>query len=113
MKRRSSRRGAVVVITLFLIPLAFARTGAASEDGPAIYKAKCAACHGASGAGDTPMGKKLGVKDLGAPSAQKLTDDEMFDRISKGKDKMPPFEKRLTPEKIRLVMTYVRSLARS
>ncbi len=110
---RIDRRCALMVTVIFLVSLAFALPAAAGEDGAVIYKAKCAACHGASGSGDTPMGKKLGVKDLGAPGAQKLTNDELFDIISQGKNKMPSFEKRLSPEKIRLVVTHVRSLARS
>lgn len=112
MKRVSFGGGALSVIVVFLVPLALALPAAAAEDGAAIYKAKCAVCHGASGAGDTAMGKKLSVKDLGAPEAQKLTDEEMFDLISEGKDKMPAFGKRLKPEQIRLVVTYIRTLAR-
>ena len=45
--------------------LAVALAGTAlAEDGAALYKAKCASCHGAEGKGDTPVGKALKVKPL-------------------------------------------------
>lgn len=112
MKRIEGRGMVVATAVLFLLAV-FALPAAGAESGAAIFKAKCAACHGESGAGDTPMGKKLNVKNLGAPSAQNLTDEELFDVISVGKNKMPPFEKRLSPDKIRLVVTHIRSLKRS
>lgn len=104
---RITLRGAVPIAVLVL-----AAPALAAEDGPAIYKTKCVSCHGASGAGDTPMGKKLGVKDLGAARAQSLTDEELFDVISLGRNKMPAFEKRLAPEKIKQVVAYIRTLKR-
>jgi len=43
---------------------ALAGSTALAEDGGALYKAKCASCHGAEGKGDTPVGKALKVKPL-------------------------------------------------
>jgi len=35
-----------------------------AEDGGALYKAKCASCHGPDGRGEVPMGRALKVKSL-------------------------------------------------
>jgi len=43
---------------------------ASAEDGSAIFTKECVKCHGADGKGDTPMGKKLKIKDLGADAAK-------------------------------------------
>ncbi len=37
-----------------------------AQDAPALFKSKCAACHGPDGSGNVPMGKTLGVTDLKA-----------------------------------------------
>jgi len=41
-----------------------------ADGGADTYKAKCAACHGATGAGDTAMGKNLKLRDLGSADVQ-------------------------------------------
>ena len=83
----------------------------AQSDAEKTYKAKCAACHGPDGAGDTVIGKKLGARDFHSPEVQKETDAELADIIAKGKNKMPAYEKTLKPEDIKGLATYVRSLA--
>jgi len=42
-----------------ILAVALRATAASAEDGAALYKAKCASCHGAEGKGDTPVGKAL------------------------------------------------------
>jgi cytochrome c553 len=51
-------------LALSLAVLFAAAAPALAEDGAALYKAKCASCHGAEGKGDTPVGKALKVKPL-------------------------------------------------
>jgi cytochrome c6 len=87
-------------------------TPLAAQDGPTLYKAKCAMCHGADGKGETPMAKKLNVRDLGSPGVQKQTDAELTTIISKGKGKMPPFEGKLTAEQIGQVLAHIRELGK-
>lgn len=79
-------------------------------DGAVTYKAKCVACHGADGSGDTAAGKSLKVRDLRSGEVQKLTDDQLFALISKGKGKMPGYEKTLGAEKCKELVAYVRHL---
>ena len=78
----------------------------AFADGASLFKTKCAACHGPDGTGQTPMGKKLLVKNLGSAEVQKLTDAEMTQVLRKGK--MP--KSKLSAEDMKLVIAYVRSL---
>ncbi|MGC2185951.1 MAG: cytochrome c [Terriglobales bacterium] len=89
-----------------------ASTPLAAQDGPTLYKTKCAMCHGADGKGETPMGKKLNIRDLGSPEVQKLTDAELTAIISKGKGKMPPFGGKLTAEQIGQVLAHIRELGK-
>ena len=42
----------------------------AQDTGAALYKAKCTACHGADGKGETAMGKANKLRDLGSADVQ-------------------------------------------
>ena len=97
-----------VVLTAALLTLSIA--GACAEDAAALYKSKCQACHGPDGKGDTAAGKKVRVKDFHSPEVAKLSDDELFDITKKGKDKMPGYDKKLTDDQIKELITYIRSL---
>jgi mono/diheme cytochrome c family protein len=85
-------------------------TTAAAQDAAATYKAKCAACHGADAKGETPVGKKMGIKDLASSDVQKMSDAELTAVISDGKDKMPSYKKSLKPDQIKELVVYIRSL---
>ncbi len=84
----------------------------AAGEGDAVYKAKCAACHGPDGAGQTPTGKSLKVRDMRTPEVQKQSDAELTEIIAKGKNKMPPFEKSLKPDQIGQIVTTLRDMAK-
>lgn len=97
----------VICLTLALAPVAYA-----AEDGAAVFKAKCAMCHGPNGDGSTPMGKKLGLKALSSAEVQKLTDDEVRQTIVKGKGKMPAFDKKVTSDQLQALVAHIRSLGK-
>jgi mono/diheme cytochrome c family protein len=80
-----------------------------AQDAATLYKSKCAACHGADGTG-TPMGKKIGVRDLTSADVQKMSDAELTDIITNGKGKMPAFGKSLKAEDIQGLVAYIRAL---
>lgn len=80
------------------------------EDGAALFKAKCAACHGADGKGETPMGKANKLLDLGSPEVQKLSDAELTAIVTSGKNKMPAYGKSLKPEQIKDLVAFMRTL---
>ena len=88
--------------------LVIALPAAGFADGAATYKAKCTACHGADGSGQTPVGKSLKPKDLRSPDVQKMSDAEIATILSDGKGKMPP--SKLSPDDIKAVIGYVRGL---
>jgi cytochrome c6 len=78
------------------------------QDAAATFQSKCAACHGANGTG-SPAGKKMGVKDLTTAEVQKLSDAQLAEVITNGKNKMPKFGS-LQPEEIKGLVAYIRTL---
>ena len=96
------------IITLVILALAASPIFAA--DGAAIFKAKCAACHGADGKGDTPVGKNLKVTPLGSADVQKLSDADLEKTIGDGKGKMPAFKTKLSADELKAVVAFVRTL---
>jgi mono/diheme cytochrome c family protein len=99
------RTAAIATAALFL-----AGASGRAEDTAALYKAKCAACHGPDGKGNTAAGKKLGVRDFHAPEVAKMSDAELFDITKKGKEKMPAYDKKLTDDQIKDLVKYIRGL---
>jgi cytochrome c6 len=79
-------------------------------DGGETFKAKCAACHGPNGAGNTAAGKALKVRDLSSSEVQAQTDNQLYDLVAKGKGKMPAFEKSLGAEKCKELVAFIRKL---
>lgn len=84
----------------------------AGDDTAALYKGKCAMCHGEKGAGDTTMGKKLGLKSLGSAEVQKKTDAELSKVITDGKGKMPAYGAKLTADQIKGLVAHLRTFAK-
>ena len=79
-------------------------------DGAAIYKTKCASCHGADGAGQTPVGKSMKIRDLRSAEVQKQTDVELTKIISGGKGKMPAYGKQLSNDDVSALIAHIRTL---
>jgi mono/diheme cytochrome c family protein len=102
--RRSRARLALILLALLVSTYTLADSGADT------YKAKCSACHGALGAGDTMLGKNLNLRALGSADVQAKSDDELFTIISRGKNRMPPFDRKLSKDQIRDVVRYIRTL---
>src|ERR1700674_877963 len=101
MRERMGWIGMVILAGAVLAGISFLRTSAsADEKTAALYKQKCAACHGADGKGETPTGKALKVKDFASEEVQKMSNEDLSEVISKGKGKMPAY-KALTPEQVK------------
>jgi cytochrome c553 len=77
-----------------------------------MFKTKCAACHGADGKGEVPMGKKLGARNLSSAEVQSQSDTQLTEVVTKGKNKMPAYDGKLTKEQIEQLIAYVRELAK-
>src|SRR5215468_12458780 len=91
-----------IAVTLFiLIP----NLSWAAEDGAAVYKAKCVACHGADAAGK-PAAK---IPSLIADEAKKASDADLEKAVTE-KPKHAGVAKALTPDQIKMVIGYIRSL---
>jgi len=84
----------------------------AQDAGAALFKTKCAACHGPDGKGETAMGKASKLRDLGSSDVQKQTDAELTTIIDSGKNKMPAYGKSLKPDQVKELVVFVRSLAK-
>lgn len=81
---------------------------AGAQDASALYKSKCAGCHSADGTGSA-MGKKMGAHDFTGADVQKMSDAELTDVITNGKNKMPKYGS-LKPEEIKGLVAYIRTL---
>ena len=82
------------------------------DTGEALFKSKCAMCHGPDGAGKTMMGEKLKIPDLHSDTVQKMTDAELTQSITKGKNSMPSYEGKVSKEQISSLVGFIRSLAK-
>jgi mono/diheme cytochrome c family protein len=77
----------------------------AADDGASVYKAKCAACHGADAAGK-PAAK---IPSLVSDDAKKMSDDDLAKAVAE-KAKHPAGVKSLPPDQIKMIVSYIRSL---
>jgi mono/diheme cytochrome c family protein len=100
--------------------VAFAPSALAADKTERLWQAKCAACHGDDGKGQTTKGKEMALKDMTTSDWQKsLTDEKIqkgiedgVDRTTDGKkQKMDPYKDKLKPEQIADLVKYIRSLA--
>ncbi len=90
-------------------PLAAADAEARSEN----FQTHCSVCHGDDGRGQTEEGKKKGARDLTNAKWQDTIEDARLIRsITKGHDKMPSFEKKLSADEIKALVAEVRTLAK-
>jgi cytochrome c6 len=71
----------------------------------ATFKTKCAGCHGADGKGKEAMK----TRDLSSADVQKQSDADLSGIISNGKGKMPAY-KTMTPEQVKDMVAFIRSL---
>ena len=98
------------LLLLFLVSVSLTCL-ADSTDAAALFKSKCAMCHGPDGTGST-MGQKLGVKSYKSPDIQKQSNTDLQNSITNGKGKMPSYGKSLTPEQIAGLTKYIRELGK-
>jgi len=107
-------RASLEILAAILLALAlFLPVGLRADDASAaLYKSKCAGCHGADGKGDTAMGKAMKLRDLGSAEVQKASDADWSTIITAGKNKMPPVGKSLSADQVKGLIGYLRSFAK-
>lgn len=100
----------VAILALFVVGLGVWTTPAFADDA-ATFKAKCAMCHGADGKGSA-VGQKMGAHDFTSPEVQKMSDAELTEVITKGKNKMPSYAGKLQEGDIKGLVGYIRQLGK-
>ncbi|MGH9773648.1 MAG: c-type cytochrome [Candidatus Acidiferrales bacterium] len=100
---------AVMVAVFSLFGTSLARAQDKSAD---IYKSKCAACHAPDGSGSTPVGRALKTHAFGSPEVQKESDADLIAVITKGRNKMPSYQGKLSADEIKQLVAYIRGLAK-
>jgi mono/diheme cytochrome c family protein len=78
--------------------------------GEKVFKAKCVSCHGPDGKGDTAAGKATKARDLSSDEVKKESDATWADIITKGKNKMPSYDKKISDAEVKDVIAYMRTL---
>jgi len=111
MAQRASWLTKLMIGTVAGVVLLLGLPTRAQETGESLFKGKCAMCHGPDGAGKTTMGEKLKVPDLHSADVQKKSDADLKTIITKGKDKMPGYETKLSKEQIDKLVAFIRELA--
>ncbi len=100
----------LIPLALICLAASFALPACAQNSGAEIFKAKCQMCHGPDGLSNTPVARMLKIPSLKDPKVVSATDSAMFTQIKNGKNKMPPFNGKLTDAQIKTVIAYVRTL---
>jgi mono/diheme cytochrome c family protein len=78
-----------------------------------LYLNNCSMCHGIDGKAETPIAKKLRIKNL---TESKFSITEIENRIiagvndAKGVSRMPSFEQKISKEEIAALASFVKSL---
>src|SRR5882672_1579754 len=78
-----------------------------------LFRKNCARCHGADGAGDTPLGHTYNTPDFTDPEwwrkhSNITSAGSLVSIVSHGKGGMPAFGRKLTRAQIRNLVDYVR-----
>lgn len=97
-----------------LAVLCLVASGVSAQDvasGEKVYKAKCASCHGPDGKGETAAGKATKARDL-CSAEVKAESTAWTEIITKGKNKMPSYDKKITNAEVKDVVAYMRSLCK-
>jgi mono/diheme cytochrome c family protein len=94
------------------IPNPVKTDGRTVERGSQLFRLHCVDCHGEAGVGDGKMAKKLGYQpaDLTLERLSQQSDGEIYWKISKGREPMPPWEKQLTTRERWDLVSYIRTL---
>ena len=91
----------IAVVLFILVP----SLSWAGDDAATLYKAKCAACHGVDAAGK-PAAK---IPSLVGDEAKKASDADLEKAVTE-KPKHAGVAKALTPDQVKMLVSYIRSL---
>jgi cytochrome c oxidase cbb3-type subunit 3 len=98
----------------FLPALALLALPLAAQEAPkrsAVWEANCSVCHGDDGRGRTEEGLKKKARDLSDPKWQaSVSDGRLASSIKRGRDKMPPFGRKVSDEQVKALVAEIRAL---
>jgi mono/diheme cytochrome c family protein len=100
-----------LVLVAFVISIVSIGCLAQTTDAAALFKSKCAMCHGPDGTANTTMAKNLGIKSYKAPEVKSMSDADLKNIITNGKGKLPSY-KSLSAEQIDGLVKYIRELGK-
>jgi cytochrome c553 len=104
-----------IILTVIAFSLASASGLAGDIDAKAVWDKHCKKCHGEDGSADTPLGKKLEIKDYTkADSLAGLSDEELAKMTKDGVEgtKMNGYADKLSDEEITALVAYMRAMAK-
>ena len=115
-KKRNALVTSVLTITLVWLlvgsaTVAVAASASGNDPGASSFGAHCAMCHAQDGSGNTAVGKSMKIPDLHSAQVQKLSDAQLAEVISNGKNSMPPFKGSLSPDQIHDLVVHLRQLS--
>jgi cytochrome c6 len=100
---RTKKNQKTYIFSLLLLPiLFFSKPVGQATDGKKLYAKKCGICHGKEGT----KGFR-GAKNL---QTSKMEDAEIRQIIENGKEAMPAFKSKFTPEELEEVVKYAKGL---
>jgi mono/diheme cytochrome c family protein len=106
-----SIRYALLALPVAAALMAAPARGEVDKKSERTWKAKCSACHGVDGRGDTEQGKKLGIKDYSTAEWQaSKTDDAIKAGIENGVPDMDGYKGKLDDEQIKKLVELIRGL---
>jgi cytochrome c6 len=98
-----------VLITTAILAAALASNVFAADNAQDIYKSKCQMCHGANGQ-PSAVGKSMGARPFSDPDVVKMSDAELANITTNGKNKMPAYKGKVSEDEISSLVKYVRAL---
>jgi len=113
ISRRLALMAAPVVTALIAVALV-APPSASAADAAAVFKKKCAPCHGKEGEPNKVFAKQ-GVRSFKDTEWQKATDDATVEKsIREGKKgtMMASFDKQLSDEEVTALVAFIRDLGK-
>jgi len=96
------KKTTILILLTLVLSMMFATVAMAAEDGAALYKAKCAACHG-------PDGKKMAKADLTSAAVQGKTEADLAKFVAEN-PKHNFAKKGVSEEQIKAVVTFIKTL---
>jgi mono/diheme cytochrome c family protein len=101
------------LVLFFLVVFPFCLSAAAdvtadANEGEATYKARCKVCHGEDG---VPKSFAKGSPAFNDQAWKEATSIEAIEKVvAGGRKRMPAFQNKLTPEEIKAVAAYLKTL---